>query len=247
LSYTHVVLPREGMFHVKPSTAPAPPPAAATLLGDRLSVAEAYAALLAGPGVERGLLGPREVERIWDRHILNSAAIAELIEPGSRVVDIGSGAGLPGVPLAIARPDLVMTLVEPMLRRTDFLKEAIAILGIPIAVVRGRAEDAVVRTDLAGSDAVVSRAVADLVKLTRWGMPLLRSGGRMLSLKGDRAAEEVAGSGLEMAALGAIAVEVVRCGVGLLSPPTTVVMAVRGDRRPATRKRSPRTPDRRGQ
>ena len=232
---------------MKPSTAPSPPPAAVELFGDRLVVAEAYADLLAGPGVERGLLGPREVERIWDRHILNSAAIAELIEPGSRVIDVGSGAGLPGVPLAIARPDLRVTLVEPMLRRTDFLEEVVAILGIPIAVTRGRAEDAGVRTRLAGADTVVSRAVADLAKLTRWGMPLLRPGGRMLSLKGDRAAEEVTVSGPEMAGLGAIGVEVVRCGVGLLSPPTTVVIAVRGDRKPATRNRSPRTPERRGQ
>ena len=202
---------------------------------------------MAGPGVERGLLGPREVERIWDRHILNSAVIAELIEPGFCVVDIGSGAGLPGVPLAIARPDLRVTLVEPMLRRTAFLEEVVGSLGIPIAVIRGRAEDARVRTRLAGSDVVVSRAVADLGKLTRWGMPLLRPGGRMLSIKGDRAAEEVAGSGSEMAALGAIGVEVVRCGVGLLSPPVTVVTAVRGDRKPTTRKRARGTPERRGQ
>jgi 16S rRNA (guanine527-N7)-methyltransferase len=235
------------MFHVKPSTTPAAPSAAAALFGDRLGVAEAYADLLTGPGVERGLLGPREVERIWDRHILNSAVIAELIEPGSRVVDIGSGAGLPGVPLAIVRPDLTVTLVEPMLRRTAFLEEVVAALGITMAVTRGRAEDAGVRTRLAGSDVVVSRAVADLVKLTRWGMPLLRSGGRMLSIKGDRAVEEVAGSASEMAALGAIGVEVVRCGVGLLNPPATVVMAVRGDRKPTTRKRPPRTPEGRGQ
>jgi len=235
------------MFHVKPSATPAPPPAAAALFGDRLGVAEAYADLLAGPGVDRGLLGPREVGRLWERHILNSAAIAELIGPGSSVIDIGSGAGLPGVPLAIARPDLRVTLVEPMLRRTDFLEEVVATLGIPIVVMRGRAEDAGVRARLGGSDAVVCRAVADLEKLTRWGMPLLRPGGRMLSIKGDRAAEEVAGSGSGMAALGAIGVEVVRCGVGLLSPPATVVIAVRGDRTPTTRKRPPRTPEGRGQ
>jgi len=235
------------MFHVKPSATPAPPPAAAALFGDRLGVAEAYADLLAGPGVDRGLLGPREVGRLWERHILNSAAIAELIGPGSSVIDIGSGAGLPGVPLAIARPDLRVTLVEPMLRRTDFLEEVVATLGIPIVVMRGRAEDAGVRARLGGSDAVVCRAVADLEKLTRWGMPLLRPGGRMLSIKGDRAAEEVAGSGSGMAALGAIGVEVVRCGVVLLSPPATVVIAVRGDRTPTTRKRPPRTPEGRGQ
>jgi 16S rRNA (guanine527-N7)-methyltransferase len=149
--------------------------------------------------------------------------------------------------LAIARPDLTVTLVEPMLRRTEFLEEVVAILGISVGVTRGRAEDTGVRTGLAGSDVVVSRAVADLGKLTRWGMPLLRPGGRMLSMKGDRANEEVAGSASEMAALGAIGVEVVRCGVGLLSPAATVVIAVRGDSKPATRKRSPRTPERRGQ
>ena len=235
------------MFHVKPSPPPAPPPVAAALFGDRLRMAEAYAELLVGPGVERGLLGPREIERIWDRHILNSAAIAELIEPGSRVIDIGSGAGLPGVPLAIARPDVKVTLVEPMLRRTDFLEEVVAILGVPIVVMRGRAEDAGTRTRLAGADAVVSRAVADLGKLTRWGMPLLRPGGRMLSMKGDRAADEIAQSASEMAALGATGIEVVRCGVGLLSPPATVVMAVRGDSKSATRRRPLRTSERRGQ
>ena len=235
------------MFHVKPSPPPAPPPVAAVLFDDRLRMAEAYAELLVGPGVERGLLGPREIERIWDRHILNSAAIAELIEPGSRVIDIGSGAGLPGVPLAIARPDLKVTLVEPMLRRTDFLEEVVAILGVPIVVMRGRAEDAGTRTRLAGADVVVSRAVADLGKLTRWGMPLLRPGGRMLSMKGDRAADEIAESASEMAALGATGIEVVRCGVGVLSPPATVVMAVRGDSKSATRRRPPRTSERRGQ
>ena len=116
--------------------------AAAAVFGDRLDLARRYAELLAGPAVERGLIGPREVDRIWDRHILNSAAVAELIEPGARVVDIGSGAGLPGLPIAIARPDLRVALVEPMLRRIEFLTEAVAELGLAVEVVRGRAEDA---------------------------------------------------------------------------------------------------------
>ena len=232
---------------MKQPTAPEPPPAAFALFGDRLELARRYADLLAGPGVERGLLGPREVDRIWERHILNSAALAELIGPGARVIDIGSGAGLPGVPLAVARPDLRVALVEPMLRRTDFLTEVVEALGIPVEVIRGRAEEPAIRSSAAGSDVVVSRAVADLGKLARWSMPLLRPGGRMLALKGERAAAEAAECGREMAALGAIGVEVVRCGMSLLSPAATVVVAVRAERTAPARKRPPRTPERRGQ
>ena len=232
---------------MKQPTAPESPPAALALFGDRLELARRYAELLAGPGVERGLLGPREVDRIWERHILNSAALAELIAPGARVVDIGSGAGLPGVPLAIARPDLRVALVEPMLRRAEFLTEVVEALGIPVEVIRGRAEEPAIRSSAAGADVVVSRAVADLGKLTRWSMPLLRPGGRMLALKGERAAAEVAECGREMAALGAIGVEVVRCGMSLLSPAATVVVAVRAERTAPARKRPSRTPERRGQ
>ena len=232
---------------MKQPTAPESPPAALALFGDRLELARLYAELLAGPGVERGLLGPREVDRIWERHILNSAALAELIGPGARVVDIGSGAGLPGVPLAIARPDLRVALVEPMLRRAEFLTEVVEALGIPVEVIRGRAEEPAIRSSAAGSDVVVSRAVADLGKLTRWSMPLLRPGGRMLALKGERAAAEVAECGREMAALGAIGVEGVRCGMSLLSPAATVVVAVRAERTAPARKRPSRTPERRGQ
>jgi 16S rRNA (guanine527-N7)-methyltransferase len=234
------------MFHVKQTGAPDAPPAAAEAFGDRLELARVYADWLAGPGVERGLIGPREVERLWDRHILNSVAVGELIGPGERVIDIGSGAGLPGLPLALARPDLTVTLVEPMLRRSEFLAEAVAALGVEVGVVRGRAEDRAVRTDLAGADAVVSRAVADLGKLSRWSLPLLRQGGRMLALKGERAAAEVAEHRPAMARLGAAGVEVVRCGEGYLSPPTTVVVAVRGGRPSPARRRPPSESERRG-
>jgi len=231
---------------VKHAPAAVPPPAASALFGDRLNLARAYADLLAGPGVERGLLGPREVDRLWERHILNSAVLSELIGPEARVVDIGSGAGLPGLPLAIARPDLRVTLVEPMLRRTDFLTEAVESLGISVEVIRGRAEDPEVRSRVTGADVVTSRAVADLGKLTRWSMPLLRIGGRMLALKGERAAAEAAESALEMAALGASGVEVVRCGVNLLNPAATVVVAIRGKgNRPG--RRPARASERRGQ
>ncbi len=233
------------MFHVKHDTAPPPPAAAERVFGDRLGLAQRYADLLAGPGVQRGLIGPREVDRLWDRHILNSAAVAELIGPGARVVDIGSGAGLPGIPMAIARPDLRITLVEPMLRRTEFLDEVAATLAMPVEVVRGRAEEPGVRAKVAGADAVTSRAVASLDKLARWCMPLLRPGGQMLAMKGERAEDEVAEAARRLASLGAKDVRVVRCGVSYSSPAVTVVIAVRGERKPA-RSRAIRTTERRG-
>lgn len=215
------------MFHVKHAAAPPAPPAAANVFGEGLDTARRYADLLAGPGVERGLIGPREVDRLWDRHLLNSAVIEELIPEGARVVDIGSGAGLPGVPLAIARRDLSVTLVEPMLRRVEFLEMAAAELGIAVDIVRGRAEESAVRERAGSADAVVSRAVAPIDKLTRWSMPLLRPGGRMLALKGERAEAEVAAAGGALAALGAEDVHVVRCGTGRVNPPATVVASVR--------------------
>lgn len=217
---------------------PPPPPAAATVFGDRLDTARAYVGLLATAGMERGLLGPREIDRLWERHVLNSAAVAELLEPGETVVDVGSGAGLPGIPLAIVRPDLRVWLIEPMQRRCDFLTAAVDHLGIAATVIRGRAEDVAVRRAVAaatgvGADAAVSRAVAGLDKLARWCLPLLRTDGRMLALKGDRAAEEVAECGGALRGLGATGVRVVRCGAGYLDPPTTVVVARRGQGRPA--------------
>src|SRR5947209_14601252 len=112
--------------------------AATSLFGNRIEVARRYAELLAGAGVERGLLGPREVGRLWDRHLLNSAAVAELLDPGERVIDIGSGAGLPGIPLALARPDIDVVLLEPLLRRSEFLGEVVEQLGLAVEVVRGR-------------------------------------------------------------------------------------------------------------
>lgn len=213
------------------TAAPPPPKAAETVFGNRLDTARQYAELLADDGVTRGLIGPREVDRLWERHILNSAAVAELIEPGARVVDIGSGAGLPGIPVAIARSDLRVALVEPMLRRTEFLTEAIAAMGLPVEVVRGRAEDAAVRSRLAGADTVLSRAVASLEKLARWSLPLLRPGGLMIALKGDRAAAEVDESRVAMTELGATDIRVVTCGTNCVTPPTTAVVAVRAERR----------------
>ncbi|BBY58431.1 ribosomal RNA small subunit methyltransferase G [Mycolicibacterium sarraceniae] len=230
---------------MKHGAAPPPPIAAEAVFGDRLGQAHRYADLLAGPGVERGLIGPREVERLWDRHILNSAAVAELIEPGARISDIGSGAGLPGLPIAIARPDLHVALIEPMLRRVEFLDEVVAVLDLPIEIIRGRAEEPNVRTRAGGADVVVSRAVASLDKLTRWSLPLLRPGGRMLAMKGERAEEEVLEGRRGMMSLGATDVRVMRCGESYSDPPVTVVIAVRGERAPGA-KRPTRTAERRG-
>jgi 16S rRNA (guanine527-N7)-methyltransferase len=221
------------MFHVKhvdsrdPTAPPTlvPPDAATSIFGERLAVAERYAELLATAGVEWGLLGPREVDRIWDRHILNCAVVADLVEDGERVVDIGSGAGLPGLPMAIAKPGLRVVLVESLLRRTEFLRMVIGEVGLDVEVVRGRAEDPEVRETAGGADAVTSRAVASLDKLTRWSVPLLRQGGRLLAIKGERAPDEVDEHRRVMAKLGAANARVVECGGGLLSPPTTVVVA----------------------
>lgn len=219
------------MFHVKHDGVPEAPPAAADVFGDGLPAARAYAQLLATAGVERGLVGPREQDRLWDRHILNSTAVGELLAAGARVADVGSGAGLPGIPLAIARPDLSVVLIEPLLRRTTFLSEAVEQLGLAnVAVMRGRAEDPGVRAELGEFDAVTSRAVAALAKLTRWSLPLLRAGGEMLALKGERAEAEVEESRNAMRSLGVTEVRVVKCGVDFLTPPATVVVARRSDR-----------------
>lgn len=227
------------MKHVGPADAAAGPPgesagvgaapdSAAAIFGDRLATAQRYAELLATAGAERGLLGPREVDRVWDRHILNSAVLGELLGSGERIIDIGSGAGLPGIPLAIARPDLDVVLLEPLLRRSEFLNEVINELGLAVEVVRGRAEEPVVRNRFGERDAAVSRAVASLDKLTKWSLPLLRPDGRMLAIKGERAFDEVEQYRRVMAASGAADVRVVTCGANYLRPPATVVSARRG-------------------
>ena len=168
---------------------------------------------------------------------MNSAAIGELLEPSERIVDIGSGAGLPGIPLAIARPDLHVVLLEPLLRRSEFLDEVVAELGLHVEVVRGRAEEPSARDQMGERDAAVSRAVAALDKLTKWSMPLLRPDGRMLAIKGERAPDEVNEHRRAMAACGAVDVRVVACGAEYLRPPATVVLARRGkqERRKASR------------
>lgn len=201
--------------------------AARQVFGDRFDIAERYHASLATDGVERGLIGPREVPRLWERHLLNCAVIGELIADGESVVDVGSGAGLPGIPLAIARPDLRITLVEPLLRRSVYLAEFVESNGLDVLVVRGRAEDSGVVKEAGGADVVTSRAVAPLEKLAKWSLPLIHEHGRMLALKGSSAAEEISRDRAAITRLGAGNLEIVECGVGVLPVPTVVVRAER--------------------
>lgn len=216
------------MFHVKPGDSD--DGLAARLFGPRLELARKYAEILVSAGVERGLLGPHEAERLWERHLVNCAIVGELVRPGERIVDIGSGAGLPGIPLAIARPDLDVVLLEPLLRRSEFLKEAVTELGLAVEVVRGRAEELWVREQCGERDVAVSRAVAPLDRLTKWSMPLLRPGGRMIAIKGERAPEEVRRHRRVMEASGALDAKVVTCGANALRQPATAVVARRGTR-----------------
>lgn len=175
------------------------PAAAATAFGVRLPQAERFAEWLTGAGISRGLLGPREAGQIWERHVLNGVGIAALIESGSVVVDIGSGAGLPGVPLLLARPDLRMILVEPKARRVEFLREVCADLGLAARVFRARATpEGLVRLPegapdepIPAADVVTARAVATLADLARWAAPLLRPGGQLLAVKGESADAEI--------------------------------------------------------
>jgi 16S rRNA (guanine527-N7)-methyltransferase len=217
---------------------PAAPPQAAAVFGDRLELAERYAALLAGAGVERGLVGPREAPRLWERHLLNCAGLTELLEPGETVADIGSGAGLPGIVLAVRREDIEVVLVEPLLRRATFLTEVVAELGLPhVSVRRARAEE------LGGkltADVVTARAVAPLDRLLRWGLPLLRSGGRLLAMKGEQAEAELAAARPGLRAAGGASAELVEVGAADALTHSRVVVAVRGpgtlERRPAARR-----------
>lgn len=187
----------------------------------RLDLAERYAVLLAEDGVLRGLIGPRETPRLWERHLLNCALLADALPQDADVCDLGSGAGLPGIVLAIRRPDLRMTLVEPLLRRSAFLAEVVDRLDLDrVEVVRSRAEDL---HGLAEFSVVTSRAVAPLGRLLEWSMPLVRQGGALVAMKGASARDEVRGADRELREQGAGAVEVRTYGDGQIERPTTVV------------------------
>jgi 16S rRNA (guanine527-N7)-methyltransferase len=214
----------------RPSPAPQDPPvpdeqerrAAGRLFGERLPLAERYVAHLASSGIVRGLIGPREVPRLWSRHVLNCAVVEELIATGARVADVGSGAGLPGLCLALARPDLRITLIEPLERRVQWLDEVVADLGLTnVRVLRARAEQA--RDEVGEVDVVTARAVSALVGLVDITLPLLRGTGELLALKGRSAADEVRTAQKKLDRLGARSTEIVPAGADLLQEPTTVV------------------------
>ncbi|MFC4066006.1 16S rRNA (guanine(527)-N(7))-methyltransferase RsmG [Actinoplanes subglobosus] len=199
-----------------------PPASAGVVFGERLALAGRYAQLLATEGVVRGLIGPRETPRLWERHLVNCGVMAEMIPTGATVVDVGSGAGLPGLVLAVARPDLAITLVEPLARRTSFLDEAVVVLGLDnVTVVRGRAEEVV--GQLPGADVVTARAVAALDKLAGWCLPLAAVGGRLLAMKGSTAVDEIVEHAATVQGLGGGPAVIHLCGEGLIDPPTTIV------------------------
>lgn len=191
------------------------------MFGGAAATAERYAGLLAGVGVERGVLGPNEVSRIWERHLLNSAVVAELVPRGYSLVDLGSGAGLPGIVLAMLLPDSEVVLLEPMLRRATFLEECVAELGLGNArVVRARAEQ------MAGElavDVVTARAVAPLDRLAALAVGLLKPGGIVLAVKGAKASAEVRDAKPALDRLGLRDAEVLVAGSGKVDPAATVV------------------------
>ena len=198
----------------------APPEGAAAVFGPALEGAQVFAGMLATRGVEHGLIGPHEVPRLWDRHLLNCAVVAELIGTGpATLVDIGSGAGLPGIVLAMLRPELTVTLLEPMERRCRFLADCVTELGLANAsVLRARAEDAVLRADIA-----TARAVAPLDRLAELAIGLVRPGGMVLAIKGQTAAAELKKARPVLKRIGARSAEVVRAGQGKVVPAATVV------------------------
>jgi 16S rRNA (guanine527-N7)-methyltransferase len=213
---------------------PSPPAVAAAVFGDALPLAERYVARLAHDGVARGLIGPREVPRLWERHVLNSAAVAEVVPAGARVVDVGSGAGLPGIPLALARPDVTLTLVEPMARRVEFLEETVRDLvdggSRAWRVVRGRAEERAVVSAVGPVDVVTARAVAPLPRLVGWCRGLLRPGTQLIALVGAKAVEDLPAMLPELTAAGMRDVRPRAVGADLGDAATTVVVMTRGQR-----------------
>ena len=207
-----------------PLETPSAPESARGVFADRLPLAERYADLLATDATVRGLIGPREVPRLWERHLLNCALVTDLVPPGATVCDIGSGAGLPGLVMAIRRPDLTVTLVEPLLRRTTFLEEVVTALGlVRVTVQRARAED------LHGAqtfDVVTSRAVAPMARLSQWSLPLVRSGGAFLAMKGSSVQAELDSAARIIRTGRGVLDGIVELGREIMDPPVRVVRVV---------------------
>ena len=191
------------------------------MFGPALGRAQRYAGLLAGPGTDQGLIGPRESARLWDRHLMNCAAVAELVPHPCSVIDLGSGAGLPGIVLAMLLPDSDIVLLEPMARRAAFLEECVRVLGLGNAEVRcARAEEV---TGQLRADVVTARAVAPMKRLAGLALGLVRPGGVVLAIKGAGAAQELAQAGPVLGRLGVRDVELLQAGRGKVSPPPTVI------------------------
>jgi 16S rRNA (guanine527-N7)-methyltransferase len=198
----------------------AEPESAKAVFGLQIEKARAFAQKLANDSDDLGLLGPRELDKLWSRHILNSAVVAETVNPGDHVADVGSGAGLPGIPMAIALPEAQFVLIEPMERRSTWILEVIQELGLTnVEVRRARAEEVL---DLK-FDIVTARAVAALDKLLRLTVPLLKPGGSLIALKGSKAAEEIEASKKLQKKLGIASFEIQICGEKFLAEPTSVV------------------------
>jgi 16S rRNA (guanine527-N7)-methyltransferase len=195
------------------------PDAAAAIFGDRIGQARGYFKALVRDGDLLGLLGPREMPKLWTRHILNSAVVAELVPSGATVADVGSGAGLPGIPMALAQPNAHFTLIEPMERRSDWLKLMVEELGLAnVTVKRARAEEV---GDV--FDIVTARAVSALPKLLKMCVPLTKNGGEIIALKGSKAGEEIEESKKLQKKLKIESFEIVKVGVEFLTDPTLVV------------------------
>lgn len=206
----------------RPDLPPPAPPQAGEVFGDNLSRAEVFAHLLSTTGISHGLIGPREVPRLWNRHILNCAVATRCLAENVKVADIGSGAGLPGLALAIARPDIRMELIEPLARRVAWLETAVAELELAdrVTIHHARAEELV---GVVRADVVTARAVARLAKLSAWAAPLLVAGGELVALKGSSAESESHEDRHKIAAAGGTNVRVELVGQDLLDEPTTVV------------------------
>ena len=216
------------------SSEASPPPGLPGWLTESADSLARFATLLGDVGVARGLIGPREVPRIWERHLLNCAVVvnpaAGLVPTGARVADVGSGAGLPGLVWAIVRPDLSVVLIEPLLRRSTFLTEAVAELGLQerVTVLRGRAEEVLRDPSWQPADVVTARAVAPFARLVGWTTPLLATGGMLVALKGSSATAELAEAQRECTEAGLIDLEVRLMGAGVVDPETTVIIGRRG-------------------